>query len=241
MRSRDSVDSALSLVFYLTSKQHRYHLGVEVLHQQTFAMFTRTIVAAAASACLVGAQSSNSSEHTHAAFAFVRTGERTPRLRNDTQVLTTVGANQMHALGQKLRTKYVTGTEAIAGLSTDVLNNSQIWAQTLDTPYLVSSAQAFMQGLYPPYDTDNTTEVLADGTSVDYPLDGYQYASIHAASPNDPYSRLVSGTQSCPQGQADGMKYFTTPEFKATSAANEDLYKKLNLDWFEGYAGQDEL
>ncbi|KAG9186531.1 hypothetical protein G6011_09639 [Alternaria panax] len=147
----------------------------------------------------------------------------------------------MHALGQKLRTKYVTGTQSIAGLSTDVLNNDQIWVQTLDTPYLVSSAQAFMQGLYPPHDVSGTTGVLADGTSVDYPLNGYQYASIHAASPNDPYSRLVSGTQSCPQGQADGLKYFTTPEFKAAKGVNEDLYDKLNLDWFEGYAEQDEL
>jgi hypothetical protein len=203
-------------------------------------MLTRTIVAAAASAWLVGAQSSDS-EHTHAAFAFVRTGERTPRLRNDTQTLTTVGANQMHALGQQLRKKYVTGTSSIAGLSKDILDNDQMWVQTLDTPYLVSSAQAFMQGLYPPYDMNNATGVLADGTSIDYPLNGYQYASIHAASPNDPYSRLVSGTQSCPKGQSDGLKYFTTPEFKATLAANEDLYKKLDLDWFEGYAEQDEL
>ncbi|KAL1792027.1 hypothetical protein ACET3X_009778 [Alternaria dauci] len=203
-------------------------------------MFTRTIVAAAASACLVGAQSSDS-EHTHAAFAFVRTGERTPILRNDTQVLTTVGATQMHALGQRLRTKYVTGTESIAGLSKNILDNDQVWVQTLDTPYLVSSAQAFMQGLYPPQETGNTTEVLADGTSVDYPLNGYQYASIHAANPYDPYSRLVSGTLSCPQGQADGLRYFTTPEFKAAKGANEDLYKKLDLDWFEGFAEQDEL
>lgn len=232
--------SALSLVFYLTSKQHRHRLGVEVPHQQPFAMFTRTIVAAAASACLAAAQSSDS-EHTHAAFAFVRTGERTPILRNDTQILTTVGATQMHALGQKLRSKYVTGAGSIAGVSKDVLDNDQIWVQTLDTPYLVSSAQAFMQGLYPPQEASNATEVLADGTSVDYPLNGYQYASIHAASPNDPYSRLVSGTLSCPQGQADGLKYFTTPEFKAAKGANEDLYKKLKVDWFEGFAEQDDL
>jgi hypothetical protein len=203
-------------------------------------MFARTIIAAAASACLVGAQSSNS-EHTHAAFAFIRTGERTPSLRNNTQILTTVGATQMHALGQKLRSKYVNGSDSIAALSTDVLNNNQIWVQTLDTPHLVSSAQAFMQGLYPPYDSNNATGVLADGSSVDYPLNGYQYASVHAASPNDPYSRLVSGAQSCPQAQSDGLKYFTTPEFKATSAANKDLYKKLDLDWFEGYVEQDEL
>jgi hypothetical protein len=207
-------------------------------------MFTRTIVAAMASASLAGAQSSDS-DHTHAAFAFVRTGERTPVLRDNVQTLTTVGANQMHALGQKLRTKFVSGTESIAGLSKDVLNNDQIWVQTLDAPYLVSSAQAFMQGLYPPHDINNATGdntgVLADGSSVDYPLNGYQYASIHAANLNDPYSRLVSGAQQCPQAQTDGLKYYTTSEYRATSAANEDLYKKLDLDWFEGHVNQEEL
>jgi hypothetical protein len=207
-------------------------------------MFTRTIVAAMASASLAGAQSSDL-EHTHAAFAFVRTGERTPVLRDNVQALTTVGANQMYALGQKLRTKFVSGTESIAGLSKDVLNNDQIWVQTLDAPYLVSSAQAFMQGLYPPHDINNATGdntgVLADGSSIDYPLNGYQYASIHAANLNDPYSRLVSGAQQCPQAQTDGLKYYTTSAYRATSAANEDLYKKLDLDWFEGHVNQEEL
>ncbi|KAH6860923.1 histidine phosphatase superfamily [Alternaria rosae] len=209
-------------------------------------MFTRTIVAAMASASLAGAQSSDS-EHTLAAFAFVRTGDRTPVLRNNTQTLTTLGANQMHALGQKFRSKFVSGTESIAELSEDVLNNDQIWVQTLDAPYLVSSAQAFMQGLFPPHDISNATGdntgVLADGTSIDYPLNGYQYASIHAANVYDPYARLVSGSAQCPQGQSDALKYFTTPEYwdAQTLADNRDLYKNLPLDWFEGHVNQDEL
>ncbi|KAI4660596.1 uncharacterized protein J4E78_005300 [Alternaria triticimaculans] len=209
-------------------------------------MFTRTIVAAMASASLAGAQSSDS-EHTLAAFAFVRTGERTPILRNNTQTLTNLGATQMHALGQKFRSKFVSGPESIAGLSEDVLNNDQIWVQTLDAPYLVSSAQAFMQGLYPPHDISNATGdntgVLADGTSVDYPLNGYQYASIHAANVYDPVSRLVSGAGQCPQGQTDALKYFTTQEYRDAEylADNSELYKNLTLDWFEGHVNQDEL
>ncbi|KAI4924958.1 uncharacterized protein J4E92_006995 [Alternaria infectoria] len=199
-----------------------------------------------ASASLAGAQSSDS-EHTLAAFAFVRTGERTPILRNNTQTLTSFGANQMHALGQKFRSKFISGPESIAGLSEDVLNNDQIWVQTLDAPYLVSSAQAFMQGLYPPHDISNATGdntgVLADGTSVDYPLNGYQYASIHAANVYDPVSRLVSGAGQCPQGQTDALKYFTTQEYRDAEylADNSELYKNLPLDWFEGHVNQDEL
>ncbi|EFQ86174.1 hypothetical protein P3342_003260 [Pyrenophora teres f. teres] len=210
-------------------------------------MFTRMSIAAVASAWLVGAQSSVDSDsyHPHAAFAFVRTGERTPILRNNTQRLTALGANQMYTLGQNFRTRYIAGdkpnalgAQHITGLSTDILNNEHVWVQTRDVPYLVSSAQAFMQGLYPPHGiangTGDVTGILADGTSVDYPLNGYQYANIRAASPEDPDSIYISGDENCPMAQQAALTYFTTDEFEQTSTANKELYKSLKLDWFEG-------
>jgi hypothetical protein len=163
-----------------------------------------------------------------------------------------VGANQMYTLGQNFRTRYIAGdkpnglgTEHIANLSTDVLDNGQIRVQTLDTPYLVSSAQAFMQGLYPPHGISNgtadATGVLADGTTVDYPLNGYQYANIQAASQDDPKSRIVSGAQNCPMAQVDGLTYLTTGQFQETYAATEGLYKSLTPDWFEGSLAEDNM
>jgi hypothetical protein len=217
-------------------------------------MSKRAAIAAAASLWLAGAQAATgiNADHVHAAFAFIRTGERTPILRNDTQKLTAVGANQMHTLGQNFRTRYIAGdkpnglgTERIADLSTDIINNDQVWVQTLDTPYLISSAQAFMQGLYPPHNVSSgsgdATDVLADGTTIDYPLNGYQYASIQAASQDDPKSRLVSGTQNCPTAQVDGLTYLTTDRFKETYGATEDLYKSLTPDWFQGHLDEDNV
>lgn len=207
----------------------------------------RTSAAALASAWLVGAQSTPDSDnyHTHATFAFIRTGERTPILRNDTQKLTALGATQMYTLGENFRTRYIAGDspkrlgiEHIEGLSVDVIDNDQVWVQTLDKPYLVSSAQAFMQGLYPPRGASNGTgEIsgsLANGSSVDYPLNGYQYATIHTASEDDPVSRYISGARNCPEAQVAALTYWTTDEAMGNQTANADLYKKLNLDWFEG-------
>ncbi|RMZ68942.1 Histidine phosphatase superfamily clade-2 [Pyrenophora seminiperda CCB06] len=203
---------------------------------------------ALASAWLVNAQNSvdGDSYHPHAAFAFVRTGERTPTLRNDTQRLTALGANQMYTLGQNFRTRYISGdkpntlgVQHIAGMSADILNNDQVWVQTRKAPYLVSSAQAFMQGLYPPHGiangTGHVTDILTDGTSIDYPLNGYQYANIQVASPADPDSRYISGDLDCPAAQKAALMYFTTDEFEQTRTANKELYQSLKLDWFEGH------
>jgi hypothetical protein len=221
---------------------------------QIVTMYTRAVVAVAASTWLFGAQAATGSnvEHVHAAFAFVRAGERTPFLRNDTQKLTAVGADQMFTLGQNFRTRYIAGdkpnglgTERIANMSTDILNNDQIRIQTLDTPYLVSSAQAFIQGLYPPHASSNgtgdATGLLADGTTVDFPLNGYQYASIQTASQDDPKSRLVSGAQNCPTAQVDGLKYLTTDQFEETMGSSEKMYKSLDVDWFEGHLAEDDV
>ncbi|KAF1831872.1 phosphoglycerate mutase-like protein [Decorospora gaudefroyi] len=211
-------------------------------------MFTRTAIAGMASAWLAGVQAASDSNayHTHGVFAFIRTGERTPFLRKDTQTLTGVGAKQMHDLGQDFRTRYITGDTSnplsvapIPGISTDFLNNDLLWIQTLDEPHLMSAAQAFMQGLYPISNGTTDTGVLADGITEDYPLKGYQYASIRAASKHDPASRIVSGVQNCPVAQRDKLRYLTTKEFQETKAATSDLYESLNVDWFEGHLSKD--
>ncbi|KAF1841178.1 phosphoglycerate mutase-like protein [Cucurbitaria berberidis CBS 394.84] len=216
-------------------------------------MFALAAVTALASAWLVGAQEQdNNAYHPHASFVFMRTGERTPIIRPGPSVLSALGANQMYTLGQNFRTRYITGQspsslgqEHIAGMSPNVLNNEQILVKTLDTEYLVASAQAFMQGLYPPRALGNGTGdasgLLADGRAIDYPLNGYQYASVKTSSQLDPDSIYIAGAQNCPVAQKEAMMYFTTDEFLETKAANKDFYKNLSVDWFEGNLKSDQL
>jgi hypothetical protein len=216
----------------------------------------KIIVAILASAWLSSAQEiDNDAYHPHGAFAFIRTGERTPNTRPGAPLLTALGAQQMFSLGQNLRTRYITGdvsdtlgVQRIAGMSQNTLDNNQVLVQTLSQQHLVSSAQAFMQGLYPPKTigdsngTGNFTgDLLSNGSAIDFPLGGYQYANIQTSGISDPESIYISGTQSCPVAAKAAMVYHTTNNFMGTKTANRDFYQSLNLDWFEGNLKQSQL
>lgn len=151
----------------------------------------------------------------------------------------------MHELGQNFRTRYITGNadaglgiERIEGMSQDTLYNDQILVQTLDRQHLVSSAQAFMQGLYPPRSIGNGTSstggLLANGSAIDYPLGGYQYANVQSSGQSDPESIYISGMQGCTVAEVNSLKYYSTKEFAETQADSVDLYAKLKTDWFDG-------
>jgi hypothetical protein len=193
--------------------------------------------------------------HTHGVFAFIRTGERTPNIRPGAPLLSPLGAQQMFSLGQNLRTRYITGdisdtlgVQRIAGLSRDSLDNTQVLIRTLDQQHLVSSAQAFMQGFYPPHaiGSSNGTgsfsgDLLSNGSAIDFPLGGYQYANVQTSGVLDPESIYISGTHSCPVAARAAIAYHSTSKFIDTKATSKDLYQKLNLDWFEGNLKQGQL
>jgi hypothetical protein len=207
----------------------------------------KSAIAALALAWLTGAQDTDTdSYHPHASFAFIRTGERTPSIQRGPSVLTALGAQQMYKLGQNFRTRYIAGmsdpgigVQRIAGMQS-TLNNDQILVQTLDQQHLVSSAQAFMQGLYPPRTIANSNGtgsiggLLANGSAIDFPLGGYQYPNIQSSGQLDPESIYMSGTQNCPTAQREAVRYFSTEQFRKTQSDNADMYSKLNPDWFEG-------
>jgi Histidine phosphatase superfamily (branch 2) len=101
---------------------------------------------------------------------------------------------QALSAGSAMRTRYIqglgnniTGSFPIAGISTYSIDNTQLQILTADEDYTAASAQAFMQGLYPPlgvfYKDDNI--LLANGNLVEYPLQGYQYATIDTISSLD--------------------------------------------------------
>ena len=202
-----------------------------------------TVLASAWLATALG----DDSYHAHGAFAFIRSGERTPALTGDTQVLTAVGAQQMYQLGQHLRARWIDsdgnaglGRQNIANMSVDILNNDQISVQTLDKQYLVSSAQAFMQGMYPPHALGNSTGVgdstglLADGTVVQAPLSGYQYATVQSLSPFAYNSIYIAGNQNCPSAKLQSLQYTVSDDFENTKAASKETYDKLQTSWFQG-------
>ncbi|KAJ4301901.1 hypothetical protein N0V90_003997 [Kalmusia sp. IMI 367209] len=182
--------------------------------------------------------------------AFIRSGERTPWVRSGTEMLTALGAQQMYELGQNFRGRYIDensgatqmGARNIAGMSQDQLQPDQLFIQTLDKPYLVASAQAFMQGLYPPSSLNATRNgpwadavgLLANHTAVDYPLDGYQYANIMTVGSLDPQSIYISGHDDCPNAQLESALYEISEHYLSTQTAEKAFYEDLSLSWFNG-------
>ena len=140
-------------------------------------------------------------EHVWSSVAFVYHGERTPLQGPVLPVLTPLGAQQMFDLGSMFRTRYVSTSQQdsphgpIQGIATDGIDNSQLFVAADKTPYTAASAFALMQGLYPPHTRAFSNETgsleaaeLANGTVIDYPMDGYQYPDIEVPSLQDPDS-----------------------------------------------------
>jgi hypothetical protein len=216
----------------------------------SLAMLT-ILSAAMAAGRLLRAGNDNPNYNTFGAVAFIRSGERTPILRPETPVLTAFGAQQMLELGKNFRHRYIvkTGTDRGLGIqniphmSPDVLNHEQLFVQTLDKPHLVSSAQAFMQGLYPPYNANSTESSLlgdavgelANGNVSEFPLSGYQYAPVQALSGLDPQSVYLAGTDNCPASNVASAMYETTDDFVRVQADEKRFYGDLDLEWFDGH------
>ncbi|KAK3343938.1 histidine phosphatase superfamily [Lasiosphaeria hispida] len=179
-----------------------------------------TVFTAAVLALLAGASSSSaqsSSEHIWASVGWVLHGERTPLFGATPPSLTPVGAQQMFAQGELLRSRYLSrSTDSdndddgvnrhapIVGIEANAIDNTQLNIITNTDQYMVTSAIAFTQGLYPPINqafSENSGGMaaaqLANGSVVNYPMGGYQYPSIRTASILDFESVWIGGNVGC--------------------------------------------
>ncbi|EDN02991.1 predicted protein [Histoplasma mississippiense (nom. inval.)] len=100
-------------------------------------------------------------EKVWAAFVFTTYGDSTPRVLPYTPTLTTLGARQLVEVGSAVRLRYPPGT---------ILGNISLFSMVSDEFFILSrpdhpmaaSAQAFMQGFFPPTSgSSNNTEIPA--------------------------------------------------------------------------------
>ncbi|KAF2198888.1 phosphoglycerate mutase-like protein [Delitschia confertaspora ATCC 74209] len=185
-------------------------------------------------------------ETVHGAVVFMRTGDRIPDLHKEgtSQTLSALGAQQIYQMGQNFRGRYINGLGSIglgqsqiSTLSQDVLDNNQVFVMTRQEPYLIASAQAFMQGFYPPTNV-STGKVLANGTAIDLPFEGYQYPEIRVAGQYDPYSIYMAGSQQCPEAQRHSLEYYETQHSQDAFKSSMPLYNSLDPKWFQGVTNQ---
>lgn len=133
---------------------------------------------------------------TWAVVSYTYHGEKTPSLFPAPYDLTPVGAHQAYSAGQLIRERYIssspngsqlTSLVPVNGINQNPIDNSQLYMLSAYNPWTSASAQAFMQGVYPPRDAllINLESELGNSSIAQYPLDGYQYANIQAVGPLD--------------------------------------------------------
>lgn len=181
-----------------------------------------------------------------------RTGDRDPYLRNEsTRALTSLGANQLFAVGSSFRRRYIASASEnrndamdaapIAGLSSNVLDNDQLFVQTPNDEYLGASALAFLQGLYPPFKPDNSSSGTLDPSSItddifmEGPMDGYQYVQLLTVSDMDPDIIFLSGQSNCRSRGASVSEYEQTSEYTEAQRSSSEMLRKVGAAFLNEY------
>ena len=190
-----------------------------------------------------------------AAVGFVMYGDRTPLNGATTPAITPLGAQQLFSQGSTLRNRYVRNglgnesTEAllpIYGIEPHALDTTQLDVLSTDDSYVVASAQAFLQGLYPPqlneyaYDNGGSTAatVASTDTTINFPLSGYQYPLVSTASPQDPSSAWAAGQLQCSEYQASVIDYRRSRAALDMYRSTLSFYEQLWPAVFEGVYSQ---
>ena len=176
-----------------------------------------------------------------------RFGDRIPLLSPELSILTPLGAQQLYSTGQLFRERYVSpptsnlgGNLVIPGISTFEIDVLQTFATAVYDPSITASAQAFLQGLYPPTNIEvqgtlYTNEYqLANGTTIQYPLGNYQYPWMSTPSAYDQYSIYLAGTQACQAHQEYASDYYATPEVVNIRTSNQGFFDDLYNKAFAG-------
>jgi hypothetical protein len=177
-------------------------------------------------------------------------GDRTPFILPQTNTLTPLGAQQLYNAGSGFRDRYIVPPQTpfseysvstvINGISEFQLDNNEVTMESTTDQFVVASAQAFIQGLYPPLqlssnDTFATSQsVLANGSNILPPLNGYQYPQIYTASRNDDNSIWIAGEIGCPAYIASGYEYYTSPEYATILDTSAGFYESLEQDFLNG-------
>ncbi|KAL3470935.1 histidine phosphatase superfamily [Aspergillus californicus] len=185
------------------------------------------------------AAAQNQTARVWAVFSYTVNGEVYPNVFPRSEALTSYGASQLYNAGSAFRDRYVAlhsgdgqSRTRIESLSPYLLHNEDIKVASTPDIAVLASAQAFMQGLYPPLDESfNATffnQVLADGSATSAPLGGYQYPSIITLGWEDPQSITIAGQTRCPKHAFSNVEYIGSKEFWHTYSESAAFYAHLH-------------
>ncbi|KAA8566054.1 hypothetical protein EYC84_008659 [Monilinia fructicola] len=124
----------------------------------------------------------------------------------------------------------------INGLSDPYIINNQLQVWSAGDEYVLASAQAFMQGLYPPVPGvgQGMSNILTNGSLINFPLGGYQYPNINSMSEMDYNYIWIAGSDQCTTYDVATRFTKTSPNSTSLMASTEDFYLSLANTFFVG-------
>ncbi|KAL9093295.1 MAG: hypothetical protein Q9165_004036 [Trypethelium subeluteriae] len=188
-------------------------------------MVSRTLALA-----LFSASISHAAETVLGVYMFHRHGDRTAK-QTPPANLTDLGYTEVYHSGQYYRSRYV-ATDAslkISGLNSDIVLQSQIAVSAPSDTVLQNSAQGFLQALYPAVGAQLGNETLANSSSVQAPLNGYQLipiALVSSGSGSEDSSWLQSAS-GCYNSITSSNDYFTSADYQSLLKSTSGFYDNL--------------
>lgn len=166
-------------------------------------------------------------------YVFHRHGDRTSKSFAPTQ-LTDLGYQQVYQSGNFYRSRYIesNASSPIFGINSNLVKNSQLTVQAPVDTVLQNSASGFLQGLYPPVGATLGTQTLADGTTVEAPLGGFQLIPVNAVTSassgaNSENSAWLQGQSGCNNAIVSSNNYFFSEPYNATLASTKGFYQSI--------------
>lgn len=203
-------------------------------------MLTSRVVAIASLAACAWSQSARN-ETIWASVVYSSNGDRTPLILPVQHVLTPLGAQQSYSAGSFFRQRYLAAPAgaqdanySINGILHNTYDPTQTRVMSVWSSYVVASAEAFMQGLYPPVNNTDPNSVLANGSIIRSPLGGYQYPQIFTPSPADPNVIFLAGSADCQRYDDSVANYSNSQESLQTKSSTQKFYASFQAEVFGG-------
>ncbi|CAG8085746.1 unnamed protein product [Penicillium salamii] len=187
----------------------------------------------------VSAQESYTSEKVWGVYAFTVNGHSKPSVISSSRPLTDFGANELVTAASAFRSRYISKSgiseTGIQGISPIILDSNDVNVLSTTDQNVIGSAQAFMQGLYPPLGAINVSSPQkVNGSFEQAPLNGYQYPRIITLGDSDPQSIMVEGQAMCNMYQASESVYQSSSEAEQTARDTDAFYRMI---WSQGMSG----
>ena len=178
-------------------------------------------------------------------YLVTRHGDRTSKEAPPTS-LTPLGIQEAYDTGVYFRDRYVDDDDdddddtEIAGISVDAVNLGQIAPSApAGDNVLQNSAQAFLQGLYPPVPH---VEILRNGKKIQTSIN-LQLIPVQATNQAGPILEntiWLQGASGCTNAVSSSSAYTSSAEYLSLLDSTSDFYKRLDPVIKGAYSGDDQ-